>query len=815
MPNGININGQFVNTPGTYGQIVFDAANGISGLTRNLALVGELPYLPYAVPVEVFSQPALTGLQPADLNLQRIAQTIYEAASGFTAPSSVILCNVQPNTLAFVNVLDGSGNPSVQIDANVYGSVGNQTTVAVALSGGTYTIDLARSGITEQWTAEAVELFDLQYTGTGPSTTVAAGSDGVNISTYAGAGTLNVASTTGFPTTGTIRVATASGVKALSYTGTGGTTFTGVNANGQTGLLATGGAVTTNQWTTVQTGVRPATTVAVGSNGATLPQATINVASTAAFAVAGTLLVVTTEGVEEVTYEGKTATTFIGCAGGTGTLATGNDITPDVPVQAWVAASRASLAIGTFSPACPWDGRVLLTPSGAPSGETYTAAVTGVDAGTGTSITESVTWTDGISTPALTDASFSTLTSIEFSTSGNDTPTFTVAGDINRSDESEYVTAGAWADGLSEAAYSTALFTIANVNDLADSIYLSSMDPLAPTSIATAHTFESSKQAIVDALASSALVTATAISTGGTPVALASTNMAGGSQSAASGSDWTACGVAMRGVACFVESWFSESSSVQQAMSSHLAYMAGPGRNPRNGWVGMPANSTLTQARARTAVLNYRNVGLVVDEIQRASPIGGLEWRSPKWWALQVAAMQCGTDESLTYKVPAIDDFRRSSTIPGTSVANNPAIAAGITILGEPLNGQAAILTRIVRALTTWRTNNDPAQTDVRANQSLNELLNFAFTNMVARVGEPTTLPLKVVRGAWRTVLQDAVGGGIIAGADITTADVVRNANVLLFSCTIAPAYSQEFFVFRVQVAPSSTGTGIVFQQAA
>lgn len=810
--NGVNINGVFVNTPGTYGEIIFNSANGISGLTRNLAVVAPMPYLPYAVPVEVFNEPALVGLQPANLDLQRMAQSIYEAASGFTPPASVILCNVQPNTLAFVNLVDGSAQPSVRIDANVYGAVGNQTVIEVDLTSGVYTIDLSRSGITEQWTATATDLFDLQYTGTNPTTTVAAGSDSVNISTFAGAGTLNVASTTGFPTTGTIRVATGSGVKVLSYTGVGATTFTGVDSDGQSGAMATGGAVTTNQWTTVQTGVRPNTTV---SSETALPQTTIPVVSTAAFANAGTLAIVTSEGVEEVTYEGKTSTTFIGCSGGTGTAAVGATVTPTVPVQVWLSVSRASLALGTFAPDCPWDGRVMITPSAAPSVDTYTAAVTGVDQGTGTTVTRNVTWLPGEGTPALTDTSFSSITSIAFTTDGGETPTFTVQGDIERSDESEYLTAGAWAGALSQTPFSDALVVVSDVNDLASSIYLSAMDPLAPTSIATAHTFTSVKQAIVDALSASALVTATAVETGGAPVALTEQNLAGGSQSSPVTADWTAAGVAMRAVPCFNMSWMSEASDVQVAMSTHLAYMAGAGRNPRNGWVGMPSMSTLTQAKARTALLNYRNVSLVVDDIQRASPVGGLEWRSPKWWALQAAAMQCGTDEGLTYKVPAIDDFRRSSTIPGTDVANNPAIAAGITILGQPLNGQSAILTRIVRALTTWRTNSDPAQTDVRANQSLNEFLNFAFTNMVSLVGTPTTLPLKVVRGAWRTVIQSAIQAGIIAGANVNLAEVVRNANVLLFSVVIQPAYTQEFFVFRVQVAPNATGTGIVFQQAA
>lgn len=816
MPNGVSIDGQFRNVPGTTGTIVYNQANGITGLTRSLAIVTEAPYLEQGVPTEVFNQPAMQALQPLDINLQRMSQSVYQCAADDrvpSSPSSVILCNVQPNTQAYVNLVDGSGDPSVKLASTAWGSVGNQTLVEVGLSGSTYTIDVSRGGSAESWTAEALNLFSLQYTGTSPTTTIAAGSDTVNVSTFAGAGTLNVASTTGFPTTGTLRVATASGVKVISYTGVGATTFTGCNSSGQTGVMSTGGAVSTNQWTTAQTGNRPYTTL---NDTATLPQATITVASTAAFPVEGVLAIETTLGVEEVSYSGKTATTFLGCSGGTGVMAVGNDVKPIDEVQTWVSVSRASLALGGFSPACPWDGKVLLTPSGAPSGETYTAVITGVDATTGDVVTENVTWADTVSTPALSTYEYSTLTSTVFSTSGNDTPTFTVQGDIQRATEAEYDTAGALAIALSAAAYSDALFVVSSVNDLATSVPLSSVDPLAPSSITTAKTFQSAKQAIVDALAPSALVTATALETGGAPVALSQQYMTGGSQGVTASSDWEAALVAMRDVTCSVMTVMSESPTVWALLSTHLGYMAGIGGNPRCGWVGAPRNSTLVAAKAYTAGLNTRNLGLVVDEIQRPNPVtGASEWRTPKWWALQIAAMQCSTDEGLTYKIPQILDSRRSATIPGADVANNPAIAAAITILGRPVNGQSAIVTRILRALTTWRTNNDPARTDVRANQSLNELLNFAYTNMVSLVGQPTTVPLKIVQSTWRSVLQAAIDQGLIAGADIRAATVVRQANVLLFVATIFPAYTQEFFVFRIQVGPNEAGSAIIFQQAA
>ena len=69
------------------------------------------------------------------------------------------------------------------------------------------------------------------------------------------------------------------------------------------------------------------TTIAVGSNGQTLPQGTINAASTTGFPSAGTITVVTGAGNQTVTYTGTTALTFTGCTGGTGLMSTGGAIT--------------------------------------------------------------------------------------------------------------------------------------------------------------------------------------------------------------------------------------------------------------------------------------------------------------------------------------------------------------------------------------------------------------------------------------------------------------------------------------------------------
>lgn len=80
-------------------------------------------------------------------------------------------------------------------------------------------------------------------------TTVAAGSNGVNVSTFAGAGTLNVASTLGWNTAsissaqGALTVATSGTTATITYTGVTATSFTGCTTVSGSGSVSTGGAV--------------------------------------------------------------------------------------------------------------------------------------------------------------------------------------------------------------------------------------------------------------------------------------------------------------------------------------------------------------------------------------------------------------------------------------------------------------------------------------------------------------------------------------------------------------------------------------------
>jgi hypothetical protein len=76
------------------------------------------------------------------------------------------------------------------------------------------------------------------YVWNGPlQTSITAGSNGVALPT----GTINVVSTTGFPTPGILLVTTSNGTQRVTYTGTTATTFTG--CVGGTGIMSTGGMI--------------------------------------------------------------------------------------------------------------------------------------------------------------------------------------------------------------------------------------------------------------------------------------------------------------------------------------------------------------------------------------------------------------------------------------------------------------------------------------------------------------------------------------------------------------------------------------------
>lgn len=581
-------------------------------------------------------------------------------------------------------------------------------------------------------------------------------------------------------------------------------TFANIEPLNLFSLQYTGG-----DFATVSSGVKPQTTT---SSGLTLPQATIAVSSTNAFGLQGQFLIETDLGFETVTYTGKNDanTAFTGCTGGTGTYTSGATVKATNDSEFWIGASGTEAA-GTQAYGIIWDGSVRVDPSISASGGAYTVTVTGTDAETGdASVTSVLSWADGTGqgqqtavdgTPAR---NFSYINQIVFANAGGGAPNFIVTGDILRADSSIFSSIGDLTDYLT----SITDFDVTDVNGLVNSLSLEDMDPLPPTNItSSAHTYTNAQQAIVNALAGSGIVTAEAIDGGGAPVAITATNMAGGSQTTTSASDWQGGFTALRRVPCSIVVPMTSDATVAGYLKDHCTYMGGAGRNPRNGYVGAAANETLAQLRTRAQALNTRNVTLCGQQIRRASPSGNLEWLDPKYLALLLASMQAGTTQAITYKVPNIVDYRQSPTWNPIDDAQQ-CIQQMLTIVGELVVGQSVPLTRVIRGLTTYLVSSDPARTDIQPNKSINQFLNFALAQMITLVGEPTTTPTSVLNQVWKSIGASAVTLGILEAFDERTATCQRIANVVLFGATVIPAYSQDFLVLNVNVAPATSGGG-------
>jgi len=167
-----------------------------------------------------------------------------------------------------------------------------------------------------------MEIADLELNGNWGNavTTVASASDGAVLPQAV----INVASTAGFPSSGTVLIILPGGAQTITYTGKTATSFTG--ASGGTGTLRGNGDL--GRIGDPVGLLSPGNThITVASDGAVLPQAVINVASTTTFPSSGQIVIGTQlDGDQIVTYTGKTPTTFTGASGGTGTMHTGDGV---------------------------------------------------------------------------------------------------------------------------------------------------------------------------------------------------------------------------------------------------------------------------------------------------------------------------------------------------------------------------------------------------------------------------------------------------------------------------------------------------------
>ena len=193
-----------------------------------------------------------------------IARDYSPSSTGYA--STMFFTPYLYNLAIFLNKILGYsvvGNTGFDINNTNSQTFTNSVTVAIAgASGGqslpqstinvNTTTGFTTSGIIYVATSAGIQI--VRYSGTtattftnctggtgtmtaGVTTTIAAASNAVALPTA----TINVASTVGFASSGTIYVITTAGPQLVTYTGIGATTFTG--CSGGTGTMSTGGAV--------------------------------------------------------------------------------------------------------------------------------------------------------------------------------------------------------------------------------------------------------------------------------------------------------------------------------------------------------------------------------------------------------------------------------------------------------------------------------------------------------------------------------------------------------------------------------------------
>ena len=97
-------------------------------------------------------------------------------------------------------------------------------------------------------------------------------------------------------------------------------------------------------------------TLASGENGLSLPQGTLTVASGTNFATSGKLLVTTDDGIQVVTYTGKSTNDLTGCTGGTGRMSTGGAVTQAMIGNNTATTYSIDLADGSLTSTIPGGG---------------------------------------------------------------------------------------------------------------------------------------------------------------------------------------------------------------------------------------------------------------------------------------------------------------------------------------------------------------------------------------------------------------------------------------------------------------------------
>lgn len=182
----------------------------------------------------------------------------------------------------------------------------------------------------------------------------------------------------------------------------------------------------------------------------------------------------------------------------------------------------------------------------------------------------------------------------------------------------------------------------------------------------------------------------------------------------------------------------------------------------RNAYVGAPSKTSLTDLFNNfTRALNSRHVALVGQSIKYSMPDGTTKTLAPMYFALMCACMQAGTSVAtpLTRKRPDILGAEQHSGWNFITSAND-AIQKGILALSMDNLGL-----RVERSVTTYMLDDNPIYSEVSANESINTSVRTLRARLAGQIGNPALKGTRAkIESTVKVTLLKQVKDGVIKG---------------------------------------------------
>lgn len=221
----------------------------------------------------------------------------------------------------------------------------------------------------------------------------------------------------------------------------------------------------------------------------------------------------------------------------------------------------------------------------------------------------------------------------------------------------------------------------------------------------------------------------------------------------------------------------------------------------RNAYIGADVGKTIVELSAMINLLNSRHLSVCGQEIQIETAVKGKQWAGPEFQAVQLAGIQCGkvAGESMTNKTPAVFGVRQKWTLVRD---DDTLIAAGLCAYTQ--DGSKFKTTRV---LTTWTEDDNPAESEVFANESVNVSIRRVRSKFKGKIGASTGgLPASLLVGQLQTELESQVqDGDIKAFADPAVEDL---GDAVSFKYRLAPDESLNFILVSPTVSRISSSAG-------